>query len=337
VNNGDGIPESVRRARREDRERRQVRTQSGGPVRARRRPAAKRRTRKRSRLPRFRLGGPGTMLWGSISLVLSIVAVVLQGAVWIVAAGVSLGVTAGVAHIERRTASAGSRRRPSKQSNPRGSRSNPRATTSSGPKARGGGSGNVCGEACKRSNRPKSTCRCTSPECAHGSLAGLGAIIPGAGGSSGGQGKRKRTTGATPPRSTAPRAPGPAVGRAAPSGGATAHQVPDPAREAAADTMAKIRADVRKADQQRAAREQAERDAMPDDNMRTYAKRAAAQNRDQAASADAWKQPKAETHYAFRNHLRDHPDCAGKGFNARTNRDTGDQTATCSGCGTRLR
>lgn len=183
-----------------DRKRRRVRTtknanRPGGGKPKRRitvtinRPGTKpkRRRSSRSKRPRLRMGGPGTMAWGVISILLCIVALVAQSVLLGVFTAISAGLTAIVNHVESRQPGGGTGqpKRPSKVNKPPGNSTKSKGGGTGG--TRGGGS--VCGEACKRSPKPKSTCRCRSPKCEHGSMAGAGSGSGGSGGGGSGGGK----------------------------------------------------------------------------------------------------------------------------------------------------
>lgn len=130
------------------------------------------------KLQRMSLAG---LLWLVITFVIAVVAVVGQSLGTAAAAGGSLAVTAGVEKYKRHKARAGSVPPPRKQAASRGSASSrsPGGTPGTAPKTKpldgsGGARPKVCGQACKQSTKPKSTCRCTAPDCKHGSEAGMG-------------------------------------------------------------------------------------------------------------------------------------------------------------------
>lgn len=145
---------------RRDHERRRVRTTNGRP------------RRRRAKLG-IRIGGPMTMLWGVVSLAVGIIALLAQSVLFLVFTGLSLGLTALAAWIESKGSGAAVPPPPRKvPPKPR-----PRGNGSPRPRKRPtgtGGGGRPCSDACKRSGKPKSTCRCTAPDCAHGSMAGVG-------------------------------------------------------------------------------------------------------------------------------------------------------------------
>lgn len=128
------------------------------------------------RLQRMSLAG---FLWLLITLVLAVVAVAGRSLGVAAFAGGSLAVTAGVEAYKRRKGRTGVPPRPSQTSTSRGkSSSRPNGGTGGTPVNLSGSSGTrprVCSDACKKSTRDKSTCKCTAPSCEHGSLAGAGA------------------------------------------------------------------------------------------------------------------------------------------------------------------
>jgi hypothetical protein len=162
-----------------DRRRRQVRTMNGGrpgTTKVRR----KRRKGRKAKLPRVRMGGPGTMLWGVIALALCLVALLAQSILWGVFALLSIGLTAAVNRVESRQLGgrSGTPAPPRKVAPKSGKGATSGRSGSSGTR-RPRTSGSVCSEACKRSPKPKSTCRCRSPRCQHGSMSGAaGAVVP---------------------------------------------------------------------------------------------------------------------------------------------------------------
>lgn len=121
------------------------------------------------RMRRMSVGGA---LWALLTLIIAIVAVVAESAGTAAAAGISLGVTVGVEKYQRRKGRSGVPAPPRKQSTPRGKAPAPPKGGTAGTGGSGGPRPGVCGEACKRSKRPKNTCKCTAPSCEHGSLAG---------------------------------------------------------------------------------------------------------------------------------------------------------------------
>lgn len=167
---------------RRDRQRRQVRTQSGRP---RSTPAINiqiggGRKRRGGRGRSRRRPGVATSLWGIVASLASLAAVLTQSLVAIVSALALLGVTAAVARIEARTACAGAPPPPRKVARSRASQETARRRGSSGtgqPRPRssgsGGGSNRKCSEACQRSKKPKNTCTCQASDCKHGSKAGV--------------------------------------------------------------------------------------------------------------------------------------------------------------------
>ena len=135
------------------------------------------------RLQKMSLAG---VLWMLITLVVAVTAVAIQSTATGVAAGASLGVTAGVERYKRRKGRSGVPARPAKVAASRGNAGKASKPGTSGtvapPPAKpinlNGASGTrtrVCGQACRQSTKPKSTCKCTAPDCKHGSEAGMGA------------------------------------------------------------------------------------------------------------------------------------------------------------------
>lgn len=129
------------------------------------------------------------LLWALITLIIAVTAVLIESAGTAAAAGISLGVTAGVEKYQRRKGR--SSVPPPRQQTPvsrgsGGSRSSG-GTAGTGPKgkpkstpvnlngATSGGRTKVCGKACRESSKPKNTCRCTAPDCQHGTEATAGA------------------------------------------------------------------------------------------------------------------------------------------------------------------
>lgn len=157
-----------------DRARRQVRTSSGRPRSTR--PVTIQIGGSRKRKGRRGKPSLALALWSILTSLVSLVAVITQSLVAIIAAATLLGATVAVARIEARTARATGPRPPRKSANPRGSRPNPRSSGTAATnrrQARGStGRKPVCSDACQVSTRPKSTCRCKAADCRHGSRAG---------------------------------------------------------------------------------------------------------------------------------------------------------------------
>lgn len=168
----------AREHRRAEAARRRVRTRNdrprsvGGQVIELPRRKRRRRLRRRLRRP-----GPLTLTWLVLTIALTIVAVLAETLLTVVLAVASLGVTALAARVEAKRGVSGVPVRPAKQRDPRGTAARPRSPGTSGTAARrprASTSGvRRCSDECKRSPKPKSTCRCRATNCQHGSMAGV--------------------------------------------------------------------------------------------------------------------------------------------------------------------
>lgn len=164
----------AREHRRAEAARRRVRTRNDRPrsVGGQVIELPRRKRRRRLRRRRLRRPGPLTLTWLVLTIALTIVAVLAETLLTVVLAVASLGVTALAARVEAKRGVSGVPVRPAKQRDPRGGAARPR---SSGTAARRPSTSGVrrCSDECKRSPKPKSTCRCRATNCQHGSMAGV--------------------------------------------------------------------------------------------------------------------------------------------------------------------